>query len=212
MIKYGLASTAALGAAGTGVWYSGILSDTSRDISSLAREDKTIILVKEDSEWNEKWDLYKSNNSNKGTKEDVWKLEGWVSPAPSEILKTFKDRCSSILLERVKSKEDTRYQNAVKYCFRDKKISDLFKEKGVTLLTKESSHDEKWKTRWEKFKEDTKASLQGFTIAESETKENSFSKLSGACETAFNKPIKEEAYLNNFESIKKWCSSESTFS
>ncbi|AEW45250.1 hypothetical protein MHC_01920 [Mycoplasma haemocanis str. Illinois] len=212
MIKYGLTAAAAIGAAGTGVWYSGIFNDTYKDISSLIKEDKTIVPVKGDSEWNEKWDLYKNNNSGKKSNEDIWNLNGWTNPAPSTILKAFKDKCTSILSQKVKNKEDSRYLDTIKYCFRDKKISDLFAEGGATLLSKDSSHNEKWKTRWEKFKADTKASLPGFSIAENETKENSFYKLSAACEAAFNKPVKEESYLNNFESIKKWCSAESTFS
>ncbi|CBY92423.1 hypothetical protein HF1_04150 [Mycoplasma haemofelis str. Langford 1] len=211
MIKYGLASAAAAGAAGTGIWYSGILSNNSKSISSLIQEDKTIILIKGDNEWNEKWTAYKNENKDKKGGEDSWGLKGWTSnPVSETILEAYKSKCSSTLKEQVSDRDDKKYKEAVKYCARDKKISDLFSEKGVTLLSK-SDQDDKWKIRWEKLKSSSGESLQGFTFGSSDTKENSFSKLSTACETAFNKPLKETNYLNNFESIKKWCSAESTF-
>ncbi|AEG72730.1 hypothetical protein MHF_0454 [Mycoplasma haemofelis Ohio2] len=211
MIKYGLASAAAAGAAGTGIWYSGILSNNSKSISSLIQEDKTIILIKGDNEWNEKWTAYKNENKDKKGGEDSWGLKGWTSnPVSETILEAYKSKCSSTLKEQVSDRDDKKYKEAVKYCARDKKISDLFSEKGVTLLSK-SDQNEQWKTRWEKLKASSGESLQGFTFESNDTKENSFSKLSTACETAFNKPLKETNYLNNFESIKKWCSAESTF-
>ncbi|CBY92449.1 hypothetical protein HF1_04410 [Mycoplasma haemofelis str. Langford 1] len=211
MVKYGLASAAAMGAAGTGVWYSGILSDTSLEIASLIKEDKTIILVKDEGDWGKQWELYKNDNSGKKANEDTWRLKGWTNPAPSTILETFKNMCSSVLSEKVKGKEDKKYQEVVKYCARDKKISDLFSEKKATLLAK-TGKDNDWKTRWEKFQKDSSASLLGFSIASGDTKDKNFSKLADACEMAFNKPIRETAYLNNFESIQKWCSSETQFS
>ncbi|AEW45221.1 hypothetical protein MHC_01775 [Mycoplasma haemocanis str. Illinois] len=210
MIKYGLATAAAIGATGTGIWYSGVLNRVSQEIVSLIKEDRNIILVKDEGDWNKKWELYKSDNSGKKTNEDTWKLKGWTNSPPSTILESFKSMCSSILSQKVKSKEDKRYQEAVKYCARDKKISDLFSEKKITLLPK-SGKDNDWKTRWEKFQQDSSASLLGFTIASGDTKEKDFSKLANACDEAFNKPVKETAYLNNFESIQKWCSSETQF-
>ncbi|AEW45104.1 hypothetical protein MHC_01190 [Mycoplasma haemocanis str. Illinois] len=166
----------------------------------LNREYKVLISEDESVHWDNKWKEYLASEANE------WNIPEWKSKTdPSSIPQSFKNKCSNISSKKVSGVEDPTYGEAVKYCSRDKVMTDRFKEDGVGLLSKTGKDDE-WNNRFDAYKVIAdNMKIKGIDIKSTDDKGTSgnLDKIKNGCHEVSAKPVNDADY--SYESIKKWC-------
>nr|WP_053335519.1 hypothetical protein [Mycoplasma haemocanis] len=150
-------------------------------------------------EWKKVWNAYKTN--------DPWNIGNKQS---QEAPKDLKDKCSSLLNEKVYGESDDNYSKFVLYCTRDKAIKDVLKDQGFSLAN-QSNNDTFWQGKFDKYKatsSDKKIPNINIESSENHSTNDSLNKLKKGCADAFNKPVTEANYMNVLNNIKEWCSAE----
>ncbi|AEG73187.1 hypothetical protein HF1_08500 [Mycoplasma haemofelis str. Langford 1] len=190
------------GIAGGGILVHELSKDEGSTIRGLFSKSQTKILLSLDSEseeWKKAWNSYKTKNP--------WNLKNTNS---EETTQEFKDKCSSLLNEKVSGEDSDTYSQFVLYCSRDKAVKDILKGKGYSLARKEGN-ESFWQGQFDKYKAaDENKKIPNINIGKDEkhNESNNLDKLKSGCTDAFNKPVTDASYMDVLENIREWCSSK----
>ncbi|AEW45211.1 hypothetical protein MHC_01725 [Mycoplasma haemocanis str. Illinois] len=186
-------------------------------IEEIVSKSKNKILVKDSDTkgWTKLWDSYKKENTSNGEGKDTWRLKGWKSSTvTTNIIESYKNKCFSLAKEKVKDTNDSKYQEFIERCTRNKTVSDLLT--GSTLLSSEEGNKDKWKERFKKYKA-LKTQNSSYPIKEIslesndvETNDQHLKKIQDGCVQAWNREVDGTENEQDILNIKRWCSSEAT--
>ncbi|AEG73564.1 hypothetical protein MHF_1328 [Mycoplasma haemofelis Ohio2] len=123
-------------------------------ISKLFEQEGRTLLVKgqDDTQWNSRWKSYVDGGQN------VWNLKDYESTKTNTATasETFVNACVSNSQIEVSGVEDPLYQQVVKNCSKEFKISELVNKnsKFTVLSTDGNSEEEAWKSAWQSYLDD----------------------------------------------------------
>ncbi|AEW45452.1 hypothetical protein MHC_02950 [Mycoplasma haemocanis str. Illinois] len=203
LIKIALGTGGVVGIGGGGVLAYKMIQSSEVSIKELFSKEKTKVLLKLDGDseaWSANWKSYKTN--------DPWGLKkGNGDTVPTE----FKNKCTSLLEEKVTDSKAKLYSEFLSYCSRGKTITDKLSSEG-RVLVKDNEDSSFWTGKFDEYKSTTnQKKLPNIDIGSSEqhSQSTSLDKLKNGCKVATQKLVTDSEYLNAFENIKYFCTKES---
>ncbi|AEG73096.1 hypothetical protein MHF_0832 [Mycoplasma haemofelis Ohio2] len=199
LAKLALGTGGAAGIGGGGMLAYKMSQPSEVSIKNLFSKEETKVLLKADGDseaWTANWKAYKDRDS--------WNLKkGNGDAVPVE----FKNKCTSLLEEKVQDSKAKLYSEFLSYCSRGKTIADKLSAEG-RVLVKDNEDSSFWTGKFDEYKkDDNKRKIPSITIASSDqhSQTEHLNKLKNGCKGAVQKLVTYSEYSNVFENIKYFC-------